>query len=184
MFFRIPFSCEKKKCNYMEMAKLFGLTVNMITVVSGSSCALSVFPSAHLFSMWLLVYIQLSLVIICWTWLLRAQIYSQHENYLKMGGMRGRNTAIIWGTHTVECSRASFQICLPCQKKGIVAVTAKRRVLQQENHMGCKIKISITGEESRQRRCVQTALLFSACLLEKVANALPVLRQFPKMANA
>lgn len=49
----------------MEMAKLFGLTVNMVTVVSGSSRALSVFPAAHLFSMWLLVYIQLSLVIIC-----------------------------------------------------------------------------------------------------------------------
>lgn len=49
----------------MEMAKLFGLTVNIVTVVPRSSCALSVFPSAHLFSMWLLVYTQLSLVIIC-----------------------------------------------------------------------------------------------------------------------
>lgn len=48
----------------MEMEKLF-VTVNMVTVVSGSSCSPSVFPSAHLFSMWLLVYIQLCLVIIC-----------------------------------------------------------------------------------------------------------------------
>lgn len=37
-------------CNYMEMAKVFGLTVNMVTVVSGSSCA-PVLPSAHLVSM-------------------------------------------------------------------------------------------------------------------------------------
>lgn len=49
----------------MEMEELFGLTVDMVTVVSESSCALSVLPSAHLFSTWLLEYIQLSLVIIC-----------------------------------------------------------------------------------------------------------------------
>lgn len=47
------------------MAELFDLTVNMVTVVSGLSCVLSVLPSAHLFSMWLLVYLQLCLVIIC-----------------------------------------------------------------------------------------------------------------------
>lgn len=102
------------------MAELFDLTVNMVTVVSGLSCALSVLPSAHLFSMWVLVYLQLSLVIICWTRLFCTQIYSQHENYLKTGGTRGRNTAIIWETRTVECSRASFQICLPCQEKALL----------------------------------------------------------------
>lgn len=61
---------------------------------------------------------------------------------------------------------------LSLPRKGIVAVTAKRRVLQQENHMGGKIKISITGEKLRQLSSVCIALLFSPCLLEKVANAL------------
>lgn len=70
--------------------------------------------------MWLLEYLQLCLVIICWTWLFCTQIYSQHENYLKTGGTRGRNTAIIRETRTAECSRASFQICLPCQEKALL----------------------------------------------------------------
>lgn len=102
------------------MAELFDLTVNMVTMVSGLSCALSVLPSAHLFSMWLLVYLQLCLVMICWTRLFCTQIYSQPENYLKTGRTRGRNTVIIWEARTVECSRASFQICLPCQEKALL----------------------------------------------------------------
>lgn len=69
-------------------------------------------------------------------------------------------------------------------RKGIVTVTAQRRVLQQENHMGCKIKISITGEESRQQRSVYTELLFSLCLLEKVGNALSLQRWCCEVFNA
>jgi len=46
-------------------------------------------------------------------------------------------------------------------RRGIVTVTAERRVLQQENHMGYEIKISIAGGKSRQQRSVDTAALFS-----------------------
>lgn len=69
-------------------------------------------------------------------------------------------------------------------RKGIVTVTTQRRVLQQENHMGCKIKISITGEESRQQRSAYIELLFSPCLLGKVGNALSLQRWCCEMSNA
>lgn len=58
-------------------------------------------------------------------------------------------------------------------RKGIVTVTTQRRVLQQENHVGCKIKISVTGEESRQQRRAHTELLFSPCLLGNLAMPCP-----------
>lgn len=55
----------RKKNVITFKCRVIDLTMNMVTVVSGLSCILSALPSAHLFSTWLLVYLQLCLVIIC-----------------------------------------------------------------------------------------------------------------------
>lgn len=132
--------------------------------------------------MWLLEYLQLCLVIICWTWLFCTQIYSQHENYLKTGGTRGRNTAIIRETRTAECSRASFQICLPCQEKALLQWQPRGVCYNRKIIWDAKLKSQSQVKNRGSRGVHIHRMLFS--FLEEVGSALSLQRWCCEVSSA
>lgn len=182
MVFRIPFSWEKG----VIIWKWQSYSVSLWTCWLWSLGRLVLFLSFHQFVCFPCgcLYIHNCL------WL----SYAEHDYYVLRFIPTWKLFENVWNegekhSHHLRNSHSralkSFLSDLPSlPRKGIVAVTAKRRVLQQGNHMGCKIKISITGEKSRQWRSVCAVLLFSSCLLEIMAHALSFLMWHCKMVNA
>lgn len=118
MVFRIPFSWEKGVIIWKWQSYLVSLWAWWLwslgrLVLFLSSISSFVFHVAACIYTIVSGYHMLNMIVTC------SDLFP-HENYLKTGGMRGRTSAIIWGAHTVERSRASFQICLPCQEKALL----------------------------------------------------------------
>lgn len=120
----------------MEMAKLFGLAVNVATVISGSSCALPI--SSFVFHVAAGIYTIVSGYHMLSMIVTHSDLFPARQLFENGWNEGEKHSHHLRNSHTRVLK--SFLLDVPfLPRKGIVPVTAKRRVLQQENLMGGKI---------------------------------------------